>query len=556
MECQQVLLLLVVLLVCVQYSECGRCFAHFDIISGKCDEEIGELETDVCCLNPKYGHQGEDGLCVYCGPPTWSPWSPWSQCNTLCREGVRTRSRKCQGFSQSECTNYKHTLEMEPCNGTCCTRDPGWDTWLPWSSCSVTCGVGVRRRVKSCPSAVECSLVCSEPLEETGPFHGGWSGWSRWSDCSASCISDVIVPIRHSVRSCSRPAPSTDTLPPGNACDGPSRKEKACSELPNCPVDGKWGLWSPLGPCSVTCGAGLQLSNRVCDSPAPKYGGKYCDGPSSQTSQCDSVCPVHGFWTGWSAWSECSSSCIPEGQVPFRAKQRSCSNPAPSSNPPGQPCIGKPTHQEKCQKMTPCAVTVNGHWGEWSAFSSCSVTCGAGLELSVRHCDNPAPKHNGHPCPGERQRTRVCFTNVHCPVDGVWSEWSQWGKCTYPRGKRVINCKDIVGQQDRDRRCDHLSFNGSICSGEMSNDRLCYDVHNCDVMGNWDGWEPWSLCNPTCGKSKRTRKRHCEPDFSNYSKSKRGQKVDTFFGEMLLDCADHKDGDSESQPCLNVPPCS
>uniref|UniRef100_A0A8C5FZS0 Complement factor properdin n=1 Tax=Gouania willdenowi TaxID=441366 RepID=A0A8C5FZS0_GOUWI len=394
-----------------------------------------ELETDVCCLNPKYGHQGEDGLCVYCGsvPPTWSPWSPWSQCNTLCREGVRTRSRKCQGFSQSECTNYKHTLEMEPCNGTC--WDPGWDTWLPWSSCSVTCGVGVRRRVKSCPSAVECSLVCSEPLEETGPctdrsvcpVHGGWSGWSRWSDCSASCISDVIVPIRHSVRSCSRPAPSTDTLPPGNACDGPSRKEKACSELPNCPVDGKWGLWSPLGPCSVTCGAGLQLSNRVCDSPAPKYGGKYCDGP-------------------------------------------------------------------------------------------------------------------------KRQRTRVCFTNVHCPVDGVWSEWSQWGKCTYPRGKRVINCKDIVGQQDRDRRCDHLSFNGSICSGEMSNDRLCYDVHNCDVMGNWDGWEPWSLCNPTCGKSKRTRKRHCEPDFS--------QKVDTFFGEMLLDCADHKDGDSESQPCLNVPPCS
>uniref|UniRef100_A0A8C5FZF0 Complement factor properdin n=1 Tax=Gouania willdenowi TaxID=441366 RepID=A0A8C5FZF0_GOUWI len=416
-----------------------------------CNDRL--LETDVCCLNPKYGHQGEDGLCVYCGsvPPTWSPWSPWSQCNTLCREGVRTRSRKCQGFSQR--VNTLTRLQ------TVC---PGETTTV-----CMTC---------SCLSV-----------------HGGWSGWSRWSDCSASCISDVIVPIRHSVRSCSRPAPSTDTLPPGNACDGPSRKEK-----------------------------------------------------------CDSVCPVHGFWTGWSAWSECSSSCIPEGQVPFRAKQRSCSNPAPSSNPPGQPCIGKPTHQEN---ISVC-VTVNGHWGEWSAFSSCSVTCGAGLELSVRHCDNPAPKHNGHPCPGERQRTRVCFTNVHCPVDGVWSEWSQWGKCTYPRGKRVINCKDIVGQQDRDRRCDHLSFNGSICSGEMSNDRLCYDVHNCDVMGNWDGWEPWSLCNPTCGKSKRTRKRHCEPDFSNYSKSKRGQKVDTFFGEMLLDCADHKDGDSESQPCLNVPPCS
>lgn len=37
------------------------------------------------------------------------------------------------------------------------------------------------------------------------------------------------------------------------------------------------------------------------------------------------------------------------------------------------------------------------------------------------------------------------------------------------------------------------------------------------VKGTWEGWEPWSLCNPSCGEtSSRFRRRYCKPDYSEY----------------------------------------
>ena len=88
--------------------------------------------------------------------------------------------------------------------------------------------------VSVCPS----DFLCLSP-----PFclsvHGGWSGWSSWDECSGSCIDDqrddVIVPSKVRYRSCSNPAPSNDTAPPGNGCPGDNSQIEFCSELPNCP---------------------------------------------------------------------------------------------------------------------------------------------------------------------------------------------------------------------------------------------------------------------------------------------------------------------------------
>lgn len=71
------------------------------------------------------------------------------------------------------------------------------------------------------------------------------------------------------------------------------RKRSKLSELllADSAEDGSWGAWSPFRPCSVSCGEGLQLSERKCDSPAPRYGGKVCEGPSTQSKICESPCP-------------------------------------------------------------------------------------------------------------------------------------------------------------------------------------------------------------------------------------------------------------------------
>ncbi|XP_028268119.1 properdin-like [Parambassis ranga] len=567
MQALKILLVLVLTLGSVEHSECVRCFAEFDKTSGKCSKELGEVdEEDDCCQNPNYGYQKIDGPCQSCGPPVWSPWSSWSLCNELCGEGVRQRSRKCFGIGQSECENTNYKLETEACNSTCCDGK-GWDPWLSWSPCSVTCGGvgGVRKRQRVCTSLPECRLACSGSSVETEncainstcPVDGGWSPWSSWSHCSGSCIDDQRegspIPSRMRHRSCSNPTPSDHTVPPGNGCSGEGLQVQDCSELPNCPVDGSWGTWAPSGPCSVTCGEGLQLSIRKCDSPTPKYGGRLCDGPSTQSSVCQSPCPVHGLWSGWSSWSECSATCIAQGGDSIKVRQRSCSNPAPSSIPPGDSCQGDDSQLMQCNHMPHCPV--DGGWGSWSPFGPCSVTCGVGVQVSVRSCDSPATKHGGRPCVGEGSQTRLCYTNRHCPVDGMWSEWTKWSACEYPFGNRDIRCKQTRGKQTREHWCLHQAHNGTICPGESLTDkRTCYDVNRCPIKGTWGGWESWSLCTPPCGKgSKRSRKRICNLDYSSY----RDHDIIEFFGRPLADCGAPPDGiKSEQALCMNVPDCS
>ncbi|NWT29652.1 ATS7 metalloproteinase, partial [Cardinalis cardinalis] len=59
---------------------------------------------------------------------------------------------------------------------------------------------------------------------------------------------------------------------------------------------------------------------------------------------------------------------------------------------------------------------IDGGWSSWSAWASCSRSCGAGVQSAERHCSRPTPKYGGRYCLGERKRFRIC--NVRrCPPD-------------------------------------------------------------------------------------------------------------------------------------------
>ncbi|KAJ3589609.1 hypothetical protein NHX12_010454 [Muraenolepis orangiensis] len=53
-------------------------------------------------------------------------------------------------------------------------------------------------------------------------------------------------------------------------------------------------------------------------------------------------------------------------------------------------------------------VRVDGRWGTWGLFGSCSRTCGGGVELSKRECSNPVPLNGGKYCHGVRVKYRSC----------------------------------------------------------------------------------------------------------------------------------------------------
>ncbi|KAI1890950.1 hypothetical protein AGOR_G00158860 [Albula goreensis] len=54
------------------------------------------------------------------------------------------------------------------------------------------------------------------------------------------------------------------------------------------PIEGAWGVWSPFGTCSRTCGGGIKMAVRECNRPVPRNGGKYCVGRRMKFRSCNS----------------------------------------------------------------------------------------------------------------------------------------------------------------------------------------------------------------------------------------------------------------------------
>uniref|UniRef100_A0A3B3BTR9 ADAM metallopeptidase with thrombospondin type 1 motif, 9 n=1 Tax=Oryzias melastigma TaxID=30732 RepID=A0A3B3BTR9_ORYME len=72
---------------------------------------------------------------------------------------------------------------------------------------------------------------------------------------------------------------------PGNHC-----KHGLCiaKEHDTTPVEGAWGVWSPFGTCSRTCGGGIKIAVRECNRPVPRNGGMYCVGRRMKFRSCNS----------------------------------------------------------------------------------------------------------------------------------------------------------------------------------------------------------------------------------------------------------------------------
>ncbi|EDO36308.1 predicted protein [Nematostella vectensis] len=114
---------------------------------------------------------------------------------------------------------------------------------------------------------------------------------------------------------------------------------------------------------------------------------------------------VDGGFSEWSQWSLCDNPC--GGSVVNRT--RTCTNPTPT--PDGKPCKGDYL-QTKLECIAPCKVT--GGYTLWSSWTSCTKTCGTGMQKRSRDCTNPRPIHGGQNCTGDYVQTKSCKLKV-CP---------------------------------------------------------------------------------------------------------------------------------------------
>ncbi|KAJ8778052.1 hypothetical protein J1605_013912 [Eschrichtius robustus] len=220
------------------------------------------------------------------GDPAAEEWSPWSVCSSTCGEGWQTRTRFCVSSSYStQCSGPLR--EQRLCNNSAvCPVHGAWDEWSPWSLCSSTCGRGFRDRTRTCRPPQFGGNPCEGPEKQTKfcnialcPVDGNWNEWSSWSSCSASCSQGR----QQRTRECNGPSYG------GAECQGHWVETRDCF-LQQCPVDGKWQVWTSWGGCSVTCGGGTQRRERACLGPF--FGGAACRGPQDEYRQCSAQrCP-------------------------------------------------------------------------------------------------------------------------------------------------------------------------------------------------------------------------------------------------------------------------
>ena len=78
--------------------------------------------------------------------PDWTQWTDWTECTVSCGGGIRKKVRECVLPKNVDGCDGDSEIE-ETCNNQDC---PVWTPWTDWTPCTKTCGGGTQRRDRQC----------------------------------------------------------------------------------------------------------------------------------------------------------------------------------------------------------------------------------------------------------------------------------------------------------------------------------------------------------------------------------------------------------------------
>ncbi|XP_075225413.1 thrombospondin type-1 domain-containing protein 7A-like [Lycorma delicatula] len=504
--------------------------------------------------------------CVVSGWSAWSPCS--HPCSSRIKMAFRQRNRTIiapPGSGGHSCPNPDEMMQMDGCNTHGC-HGYSWRT-LPWQPCNATCDSteGIQTRDVWCVqdnqyqvSNSDCALL-PKPIESRTctrdcPAECEVSPWSEWSPCPENtCLPNGtrIGPVKQS---------RYRVIVAGQNCE-PLHETRDCyvPAVTSCPhYVFKTGTWSQCQLASKTrCGHGLRTRDLWCSKKNMDTHEelRLClrtGNPVPMTVQrCHVDCHLPCQLTEWSSWSQCAQPCaglrirtrqligsssehVMCSDIPLveklscpcsqyyprpvsdwstcitndstgcgtgmRYRALACMNDKDQMVDPSMCGGGSGLQEEPC--LVPCPVDCR--LSEWSAWGSCNVLCGPGLQNRTREILQK--ESNGGRACGAVTQWKLC----HVPCDVYQWQAAGWGECILIPADRGQNCG--TGDQYRQVRCVDTR------TGEEVGDEYCdwttqpADINACHVACPGDcvlsSWSEWSLCPKGCaGSSQQQRTR-------------------------------------------------
>eukprot|EP00118_Oscarella_pearsei_P015575 m.141152 g.141152 ORF g.141152 m.141152 type:complete len:1449 (+) comp38332_c0_seq4:89-4435(+) len=147
------------------------------------------------------------------------------------------------------------------------------------------------------------------------------------------------------------------------------------------------------------------------------------------------------------------------------------------------------------------SAPVQGSWNVWSAFGSCSRTCGSGIRVRTRRCNNPRPRNGGATCPELSYEIELC-KRVPCNPSADWRK----ERCSYYidyNGNHLMKyyiennpCRLTCYDRARKRVSVKIAITDGLKCRENSNDRCFQGI--CHSFGCDNIWKS-SVGNDECG---------------------------------------------------------
>ncbi|XP_078198084.1 SCO-spondin isoform X14 [Callithrix jacchus] len=418
---------------------------------------------------------------VACG---WSPWTPWSLCSRSCNVGIRRRFRAGTAppaaFGGAECQGP--SMEAEFCSLWPC-RGPGGE-WGPWSLCSVPCGGGYRNRTRGSGlhSPVEFSPCGLQPC--------AGKGCPEDPTLSFSPTQGTVKPVCHpgsalSLSPCAAPT-TTPAIPRAGATlrlGGQGRAECSGARL---------SISVSAGPVPGLCPRGKQWLD--CAQGPASCAELSAPRGTNQTCHPGCYCP--------SGMLLLNNVCVPTQDCP-------CAHEG-HLHPPGSTVV-RPCENCSCVSgliancsSWPCAEGQPA-WSPWTPWSQCSASCSPARRHRHRFCARspsaapatvallPLPTTPTPLCPGPEAEEEPCDL-PGCDGAGGWGPWGPWSHCSRSCGG---------GLRSRTRACDQPPPQGlgDYCEGPRVQGEACQalpcPVTNCTAI---EGAE-FSPCGPPCPRS-------------------------------------------------------